>query len=161
MNADERNRRSTDEYLEPRRANGFGSPEAHANGAAAVNAANKRKRDDLSKMLKERLDDRIDPTTSQVLGTAGEKLSHLSRVEAALRVLDDALCDRAPRSGRCTPFAMEAAKFIINHRFGRPKQAIEIESSTETDLLAQLDRRLAAVVAEQGKRIIEGNETDA
>lgn len=157
----ERAKRATEAYLAPRQANGFGSPESLAKTREArtenVKATHEADLDDkieTRKMLKERLDEPIQPSADAVLGTTAEKMRGLSRVEAALRTLDDAMCERT-KGGKTTTHALIAARFVINHRFGRPKQAIEVESATEEQLLGQIDRSLQAAAATLGDSIVQ------
>ena len=90
MNPEERARRGTDEYLAGRRANGFGTQKRGAEHPNAKIASQ------LRKLLSEHLDEPIAPPGHAPLGShrANLKAMALSRVEAALRVLDDAATNR-------------------------------------------------------------------
>lgn len=151
---EERERRGTEAYLAPRQANGFGAGQ-HGDDHPA-----RRESQETRKLLKERLDDPIEgaATGDTVDGLRANLIAtKATRVQAALMVLDDALCERT-KSGRCTENAMAAARFIINHRFGRPKQAIEVESSTEEELLGQIDRSLQMAAATIGEAVVQASK---
>lgn len=136
--------RSTDDYLDPRREQGFGSEDACRAGAEATNAQAAARREEIGRLLKEHLDGHVDPSHAPVIGSTADKIKGKTRVQAALTVLDDALCERT-KTGRVTDQAMRAARMVMEHRFGRPRQSVEIESSTDEQLLQKYDRRLLAL----------------
>lgn len=154
MNPEERARRGTDEYLAGRRANGFGTQKRGSEHPNAKVASQ------LRKLLSEHLDDKLAGATD---GTTDELRARLvaeglTRIDAAMRVLDDALCERT-KSGKCTDNAMQAAKFIINHRFGRPKQAIEVAATSDDQLFGQIDKRTQQAAATMGEQVIKATRT--
>ena len=154
MNPEERARRGTDEYLAGRRANGFGTQKRGAEHPNAKIASQ------LRKLLSEHLDEPIAPPGHAPLGShrANLKAMALSRVEAALRVLDDAMTERT-KNGNATANAMIAARFVINHRFGRPKQAIEVAATSDDQLFGQIDKRTQQAAATMGEQVIKATRT--